>query len=51
MGFAEIRRRPAGLLSGGLALGVHHFGVVKALWEADMLPVVCARPILPGLGL
>lgn len=32
--------RPALLLSGGASLGVFHIGVVKALWEQDLLPQV-----------
>jgi len=32
--------RPALLLSGGASLGVFHIGVVKALWEHDLLPQV-----------
>jgi len=43
----EILERAAGnfgrsalLLSGGATLGFYHLGVVKALWEADLLPDV-----------
>ena len=32
--------RPALLLSGGASLGAFHIGVVKALWEQDLLPQV-----------
>jgi NTE family protein len=32
--------RPALLLSGGASLGVFHMGVVKALWEHNLLPQV-----------
>lgn len=32
--------RPALLLSGGASLGVFHIGVVKALWEHNLLPEV-----------
>ena len=32
--------RPALLLSGGASLGAFHIGVVKALWERDLLPQV-----------
>jgi len=32
--------RPALLLSGGASLGAFHIGVVKALWEHDLLPQV-----------
>ncbi|MFT6910361.1 MAG: TAG lipase/steryl ester hydrolase/phospholipase A2/LPA acyltransferase [Oleiphilaceae bacterium] len=32
--------RPALLLSGGASLGVFHVGVVKALWEHNLLPQV-----------
>lgn len=32
--------RPALLLSGGATLGMFHLGVVKALWERDLLPQV-----------
>ena len=32
--------RPALLLSGGASLGVFHIGVVKALWEHNLLPQV-----------
>ena len=32
--------RPALLLSGGASLGVFHIGVVKALWEQNLLPQV-----------
>lgn len=34
--------RPALLLSGGASLGVFHIGVVKALWEHNLLPQVIA---------
>ncbi|MFH1885905.1 MAG: DUF3336 domain-containing protein [Pseudomonadota bacterium] len=34
--------RPALMLSGGSTLGLFHLGVVKALWENDLLPrVIC----------
>jgi predicted acylesterase/phospholipase RssA len=32
--------RPALLMSGGASLGAFHLGVVKALWERDLLPQV-----------
>lgn len=32
--------RPALLLSGGASLGIFHMGVVKALWEHNLLPQV-----------
>ncbi|MDX1451072.1 MAG: DUF3336 domain-containing protein [Oleiphilaceae bacterium] len=32
--------RPSLLLSGGASLGAFHIGVVKALWEQDLLPQV-----------
>ena len=32
--------RPSLLLSGGASLGLFHLGVVKALWERDLLPTV-----------
>lgn len=34
--------RPALLLSGGASLGVFHIGVIKTLWERDLLPQVIA---------
>ncbi|MFD2228710.1 DUF3336 domain-containing protein [Alkalimarinus sediminis] len=34
--------RPALLLSGGASLGMFHIGVIKALWERDLLPQVVA---------
>jgi len=34
--------RPSLLLSGGASLGVFHIGVIKALWERDVLPQVIA---------
>jgi NTE family protein len=34
--------RPSLLLSGGATLGLFHLGVVKALWEHDLLPQVIA---------
>jgi NTE family protein len=34
--------RPALLMSGGASLGAFHLGVVKALWERDLLPQVIA---------
>ncbi|KZX78831.1 patatin [Oleiphilus sp. HI0009] len=34
--------RPALLMSGGASLGAFHLGVVKALWEQDLLPQVVA---------
>lgn len=39
--FVAIRQsfgRSALLLSGGGGLGLHHFGVLKALYDADLLP-------------
>lgn len=41
--FVHIRQgygRSALLLSGGAGLGVHHFGVIKVLWEQGLLPRV-----------
>eukprot|EP00038_Savillea_parva_P030498 m.78131 g.78131 ORF g.78131 m.78131 type:complete len:622 (+) comp9198_c0_seq1:346-2211(+) len=41
--FVHIRQgfgRSALLLSGGAGLGVHHFGVIKVLWEHGLLPRV-----------
>jgi len=35
---AKVFGRSALLLSGGATLGFHHLGVVKALFEADLLP-------------
>lgn len=37
---ARVFGRSALLLSGGGALGLFHLGVVKALWEHDLLPMV-----------
>ncbi len=34
--------RPALLLSGGASLGMFHIGVIKALWERNLLPQVVA---------
>lgn len=34
----RVYGRPALLLSGGALLGLYHFGVVKALFEQDLLP-------------
>lgn len=34
----RVYGRPALMLSGGGALGIYHFGVVKALFERDLLP-------------
>lgn len=34
--------RPALLMSGGASLGAFHLGVVKALWERELLPQVIA---------
>eukprot|EP00993_Chasmostoma_nieuportense_P000093 NODE_1085_length_1667_cov_44.134416_g1018_i0.p1 GENE.NODE_1085_length_1667_cov_44.134416_g1018_i0~~NODE_1085_length_1667_cov_44.134416_g1018_i0.p1 ORF type:complete len:545 (+),score=136.73 NODE_1085_length_1667_cov_44.134416_g1018_i0:55-1635(+) len=34
------------ILSAGTALGVHHLGVVKALWDAQMLPtIICGTEV------
>lgn len=41
--FAETRHsygRTALFLSGGATLGKYHFGVLKALYEADLMPRV-----------
>lgn len=38
----RLHGRSALLLSGGATLGFYHLGVIKALWEADLLPdVLC----------
>lgn len=39
---AKIYGRPALILSGGAAFGIYHLGVVKALWELNLLPDVLA---------
>ncbi len=39
---AKIYGRPALILSGGAVFGVYHLGVVKALWEQNLLPTVLA---------
>jgi TAG lipase/steryl ester hydrolase/phospholipase A2/LPA acyltransferase len=39
---AKIYGRPALILSGGAAFGIYHLGVVKALWEQNLLPQVLA---------
>ncbi len=39
---AKIYGRPALILSGGAAFGIYHLGVVKALWEQNLLPEVLA---------
>ncbi|MEL6343295.1 MAG: DUF3336 domain-containing protein [Myxococcota bacterium] len=36
----RVHGRPALLLSGGATLGFYHLGVVKALWEQNLLPEV-----------
>ena len=47
--FAETRHaygRTALMLSGGAAFGKFHFGVLKALWECDMMPrIICGSSI------
>ncbi len=43
LAFKQLSRtygRTALLLSGGAALGMYHIGVVKALYEANLLPKV-----------
>ena len=47
--------RSALLLSGGAAFGLHHLGVIKTLWEHDLLPRVISGSsmgsvIASGLG-
>jgi TAG lipase/steryl ester hydrolase/phospholipase A2/LPA acyltransferase len=56
---AQNHGRTALMLSGGASLGMYHFGVIKALWQADLLPkvitgssagsimasFVCTRPV------
>eukprot|EP00668_Euglena_longa_P042559 GGOE01056336.1.p1 GENE.GGOE01056336.1~~GGOE01056336.1.p1 ORF type:complete len:761 (+),score=198.44 GGOE01056336.1:186-2285(+) len=37
---AQNHGRTALMLSGGAALGMYHLGVLKALWQADMMPKV-----------
>ena len=37
---AQYHGRTALMLSGGAALGMYHIGVMKALWQADLLPRV-----------
>lgn len=38
----RIYGRPALMLSGGAAFGIYHLGVVKALWEQNLLPQTLA---------
>ncbi len=38
----RVYGRPALILSGGGAFGIYHLGVVKALWEARLLPRIIA---------
>ena len=38
----RVYGRPALMLSGGAAFGIYHLGVVKALWEQDLLPKTLA---------
>ena len=38
----RIYGRPALMLSGGAAFGIYHIGVVKALWEQQLLPQTLA---------
>jgi len=43
--FKQLKRRmgnSALLLSGGAGLGKYHYGLIKALWECDLLPnIIC----------
>jgi TAG lipase/steryl ester hydrolase/phospholipase A2/LPA acyltransferase len=39
---ARIYGCPALMLSGGAAFGIYHLGVIKALWEQNLLPQVLA---------
>eukprot|EP01134_Creolimax_fragrantissima_P007760 CFRG7760T1 len=47
--FGDMRQaygRTAVLLSGGSALGLHHFGVIKCMYECQMLPkIICGASI------
>ena len=47
--FAETRHaygKTALMLSGGAAFGKFHFGLLKALWECDMMPrIICGSSI------
>ena len=39
------------MLSGGAGLGKFHYGVIKALWEQDLLPrVICGTSIGSAIG-
>ena len=47
--FAETRHaygKTALMLSGGAGFGKFHFGLIKALWERDMIPrIICGSSI------